>query len=136
MGRKTHLSIGRPLPDRTTIVVSRDRAFAATGILAAPSLDAAFAAARGDALRRAADTIVVAGGAEIYAQALPLAARIVITHVHRHVDGDVLFPPIDQKVWREIARDEHAAAAGDDAPFAVITYERAVSGAAAMEKSS
>ncbi len=124
MGRKTYLSIGRPLPGRTTIVVSRDRTFTAPGILAAPSLEAAFAAARGDALRRGADAIVVAGGADIYAQVLPLASRIVVTQVHRHVDGDVLFPPINPSIWREIARDEHAAAAGDDAPFTVVTYQR------------
>jgi len=66
MGRKTYLSIGKPLKGRTTIVVSRDAAFAAPGIVVAPSLDAAFDAARGDALRRGADAIVVAGGADIY----------------------------------------------------------------------
>jgi len=131
MGRKTYLSIGRPLPGRTTIVVSRDPAFSAPGIVAAPTLDAAFAAALGDALRRGADSIVVAGGADIYAQvlyghALPMASRIVVTRVHRYVDGDVLFPPIDPSIWREIARDEHAAAAGDDAPFTVVTYQREV----------
>src|SRR5580692_1734631 len=64
MGRKTYLSIGKPLSGRTTIVVSRDRAFASPGIVIAPSLDTALAAARGDALRRNADTIIVAGGAE------------------------------------------------------------------------
>jgi dihydrofolate reductase len=126
MGRKTYLSIGKALPGRTTIVVSRDSAFSAPGILAAPSLDAAFAAARGDALRRQADTIIVAGGADIYAQALPLTSRLVITHVHRRVEGEALFPAIDPKVWREVARDEHAAAAGDDAAFAVVIYAPAI----------
>src|SRR5580658_2434635 len=72
MGRKTFLSIGKPLPGRTAIVVSRDRDFAAPGILVAPNLDAAFTAALGDALRRGADAIVVAGGAGIYLQALPM----------------------------------------------------------------
>ncbi len=124
MGRKTYLSIGKPLAGRTTIVVSRDRAFAAPGIVAASSLDAALAAARGDALRRSADSIVVAGGADIYAQALPLASHLVITHVHKRVDGDVRFPAIDRALWREIARDEHAAAGGDEAAFAFVTYER------------
>src|ERR1700735_876624 len=85
MGRKTYLSIGKPLPGRTTIVVSRDRNFAAAGIVVAPSLDAALATARGDALRRGAHTIVVAGGAEIYAQAMPLAARLVVTRIHKDV---------------------------------------------------
>ena len=124
MGRKTYLSIGKPLAGRTVIVVSRDPSFAAPGILVAPTHEAALAAARGDALRRAADWIVVAGGAEIYAQTLPLAARVVVTRVHRCAEGDVLFPPIDGGAWRETARQKHAAAAGDDADFSVVIYER------------
>ena len=124
IGRKTYLSIGKPLKGRTTIVVSRDQAFAAPGIVVAGSLDAAIAAARADALRRGADTIVIAGGADIYAQALPLATRLDITAVHKHVDGDTRFPAIDPKVWHESARSEHAPAAEDDAPFTFITYER------------
>jgi dihydrofolate reductase len=125
IGRKTFLSIGKPLPGRTTIVVSRDRDFAAPGIFVAPSLDAALAAARGDALRRAADAIIIAGGAEIYGQAMPLAARLAITHVHKRADGDARFPPIDAKTWRETAREEHAPAADDEAAYAFVTYERA-----------
>ncbi len=129
MGRKTYLSIGKPLPGRTTIVASRDAKFAAPGLVVAPSLDAAFSAARGDALRRNADAIVIAGGADLYAQALPLATRLVITHVHERVDGDARFPPLDRGVWRETARAEHAAAAGDEAAFAFVTYERAAAAA-------
>jgi len=129
VGRKTYQSIGKPLAGRTMIVVSRDRTFAARGIVAAPSLAAAFAAACGDALRRGTDSIIVAGGADIYAQSLPLASRLVITEVHRRVAGDTLFPAIDRKVWREIAREEHAPAADDDAAFALVTYERRMAGA-------
>ncbi len=124
MGRKTYLSIGKPLAGRTTIVVSRDRAFAASGILAAQDLDAALAAARGDALRRNADTIVVAGGADLYAQALPMAARLAITEVHKSVDGDARLPPIDPKVWREIERIEQQGGTEDEFPFAFVAYER------------
>jgi dihydrofolate reductase len=125
VGRKTYLSIGKPLTGRTTIVVSGDPTFAAPGIVVAPNLDAAFAAARGDALRRGTDAIVIAGGADIYAQALPQSTHLAVTHVHKHVDGDVRFPAIDPKIWRETARDEHEAAAEDDAPFAFVSYERA-----------
>ena len=125
MGRKTFLSIGKPLAGRTNIVVSRDPAFAAPGVVVAPSLDVAFAAARGDALRRQVEEIVVAGGADIYAQAMPLAARIAMTYIHRAVEGDAYFPAIDGRIWHEIARDEQKAAAGDDAAFAYVTYERA-----------
>jgi dihydrofolate reductase len=126
MGRKTYLSIGRPLKGRTTIVVSRDRGFTAPGIVVAPSLDAALATARGDALRRNADAIVVAGGADIYAQAMPPATRLAITHVHKRIDGDAYFPAIDPNEWHESARSEHEAAAEDEAAFAFVTYERAI----------
>jgi dihydrofolate reductase len=124
MGRKTYLSIGKPLPGRTTIVVSRDSAFAAPGLVVAPSLDAALATARGDALRRNADAIVVAGGAEIYAQALALATRLVITEVHKRVDGDARFPAIDPDLWQESERLEHQPATGDEAAFGFVTYQR------------
>jgi len=136
MGRKTYLSIGKPLAGRTTIVVSRDGAFAAPGIVVAPSLDAAVAAAHGDALRRQAPEIIVAGGGDIYAQAMPLAARLAITYIHAAVDGDAYFPEIDGRIWREIARDERAAAAGDDAAFAFVTYERAPPVSATAEAAS
>jgi dihydrofolate reductase len=127
MGRKTFRSIGRPLAGRTTIVVSRDRAFAAPGIVVAPDIEAALACARGDALRRGAECVMVAGGAELYAQTMPLAERLDITYVHRAVDGDTYFPVIDRSIWDETAREEHAAADGDEAAFAFVTYRRAAS---------
>lgn len=130
MGRKTFLSIGRPLGGRTTIVVSRDLGFLAPGIVTAASLAAALATARGEALRRGSDAIVVAGGADIYSQTLPLAARLAITEVHKRVDGDSRFPAIDRDTWRQIARSEHAAAADDETSFAFVTYERRTAAAA------
>ena len=124
MGRKTYLSLHvKPLPRRTNIVVSRDPAFTADGVLVARSLEGALATARGDALRRGTDIIVI-GGADIYAQALPLAARLEITQVHLRPDGDSTFPPIDPAVWRETARIPHPAGPGDDAPFDIVTYVR------------
>jgi dihydrofolate reductase len=125
MGRKTFASIGRPLAGRTTIVVSRDRALTVPGAVVAPSLEAALAVAHGDALRRRADAVIVAGGADIYLQAMPMATRLAITEVKKRVDGDAAFPPIDRQAWREAARSEHAATADDEAPFAFVTYERA-----------
>ncbi len=129
MGRKTFLSIGKPLKGRTTIVVSRDAAFAAPGVVVAADLDAALTAARGDALRRNSDTIVIAGGADIYAQTLPLATRLAITEVHTQIDGDTRFPVIDAKIWRESARNEQKPAAGDEVPFTFVTYERVIDAA-------
>jgi dihydrofolate reductase len=124
MGRKTYLSIGKPLAGRTTIVVSRDRTFAAPGILVAPTLADAFTAARGDALRRGADSIIVAGGAEIYAQAMPQATHLAITWVHKHVEGDARFPAIDPNIWRETSHEQHHPQAEDEAAFAFVSYER------------
>ncbi len=125
LGRKTFTSIGKPLAGRTTIVISRDTNFSAPGIVVAPNFDAALTSARGDALRRNADAIIVAGGADIYAQALPLATRLVITEVHKRVDGDTRFPAIDSKLWREAARNEQQAGPQDEAAFALVVYERA-----------
>jgi len=125
MGRKTYLSIGKPLPGRTNIVVSRDAGFVAPGLLVAGSLDAALSAARDDALRRGGHEIVVIGGSDIYAQCMPLADRLEITHVHARPDGDTRFPPIDRALWREIARSEHSAGPQDEVNFTYVTYVRA-----------
>ena len=125
MGRKTYLSIGRPLAGRTNVVLSRDRSFAAPGVVVASSLDAALAAARADALRRGAAEIIIIGGAEIYQQTIGAADRLVITRVDLMPRGEAMFPPIDRTVWKEVGRSEHAAGPGDDAGFAVLIYERA-----------
>jgi dihydrofolate reductase len=126
LGRKTFASIGKPLAGRTTIVISRDENFGAPGIVVAPNFESALATARGDALRRNAGAIIVAGGADIYAQALPLATRLVITEVHKRVDGDTRFPAIDAKLWRETARSAQKPGPQDEAAFAFVTYQRVV----------
>jgi dihydrofolate reductase len=123
MGRKTYLSIGRPLPGRTNIVVSRDPAFTAPGLLVAPTPAAALAAARGDALRRRSDIIVI-GGADIFAQLLPVATRLELTRVHLRPEGDVLLPSIAWAEWRETARRDIPRGPHDDAGFSVVSYQR------------
>jgi dihydrofolate reductase len=129
MGRKTYLSIGKPLVGRTNIVVSRDPNFAALGVLVAPSLETALAAARGDALRRGADAIAVIGGADLYAQTLGRADRLVITHVHLHPEGDTMLPAIDPQVWNEVVRSEHQPGPADAAGFSIVVYDRNTAGA-------
>jgi dihydrofolate reductase len=126
LGRKTYQSIGKPLPGRTTIVISRDHSFSAPGIVTAPSLDAALTIARGDALRRGAGAIIIAGGADIYAQALPRTTRLLVTELHKPVEGDARFPAIDRQIWREGARSEQQPGPQDEAAFAFVTYERAI----------
>jgi dihydrofolate reductase len=125
MGRKTFLSLSiKPLPGRTNIVVSRDPAFTAPGISVARDLATALAMARADAMRRGTDAIMVIGGADIYAQTMPLAARLEITRIRMDAAGDAHFPPIDAAMWRETARTERMAGEGDDAPFDTVTYVR------------
>jgi dihydrofolate reductase len=125
MGRKTYLSIGKPLPGRTNIVVSRDPGFAPSGVMVARDLDSALAMARDDALRRGADEIVVIGGTGLFEQTMPVADRMEITHVHAHPAGDTYFPPIDAARWRVDARSEHPAGPQDEAAFSYVTYARA-----------
>ena len=124
MGRKTYESIGKPLPGRETIVVTRDVGFSVPGVLAAPDLAAAIALARDRAVAMGADEVVIAGGGEIYAQALVLADRMVITHVELAPEGDAFFPPIDRQVWREVSRERCEPGEKDDASFTIAVYER------------
>ena len=125
MGRKTFLSIGKPLDGRTNIVMTRDRTFAAPGIVTAATLEKTLEVARGDAFRRGADQIVVIGGREVFAQVMPFADRLDITLVHAKPAGDTYFPEIDRQVWREAERSDHPAGPQDDAGYSRITYIRA-----------
>jgi dihydrofolate reductase len=124
MGRRTFCAIGKPLAGRTNIILSRDPAFAAPGTLVAGNIDDAMTAARGEALRRAAAEIIVIGGADVYRQTRGVADRLVITHIDLQPEGDARFPPIEPELWKVAHRTEHAARPGDDADFAVLTYER------------
>ncbi len=119
MGRRTWESIGRALPDRQSIVVTRQRDFAAPGAEVAPSLE--------DAIARVVrpDPVYCIGGAEIFRAALELATRMHVTEIDADFPGDALFPEYDRMEWREAAREVHPA--GTDAAFAYafVTYERA-----------
>jgi dihydrofolate reductase len=127
MGRRTYLSIAaryRPLPGRTNVVVSRNPDFSAPGAVVAPALGVGFAVARGDALRRGIATVMVAGGGDIYAQAMAFADEIALTLVHCRPPGDTLFPAIDPQLWQEVSRIEQPAAADDSVAFAYVCYRR------------
>jgi dihydrofolate reductase len=124
MGRKTFASIGRPLPGRTNIVVTRDAGFRAAGAVVTTSFADARAVAIGDALRRSADEIAVIGGAEIYAQWLACADRLEITEVHARPEGDTYFAAIDATDWEEVARVRNPAGSDDSAAFSYVTYRR------------
>jgi dihydrofolate reductase len=118
MGHRTFDSIGRPLPGRTNIVVSRQPGLAIDGVIVAGSLDAALAAAG------AAPEIAVIGGAEIFRQALARTDTIHLTRVHARVDGDVFFPELDPAKWREVAVEHHAADERHLYAFSFITLQR------------
>jgi dihydrofolate reductase len=124
MGRKTFISLRRPLPGRTNIVVTRDAGFRAAGAVVTTSFEGARAVATGDALRRSASEIAVIGGAEIYAQWMELADRLEITEVHTRPEGDTYFAAIDGAVWEEVARERNSAGPDDSADFSYVTYRR------------
>jgi dihydrofolate reductase len=124
MGRKTYESIGKPLKDRTNIVLTRDPGWAAPGTVPAVSLDAAIDAAWQGAGKCGVNEIMVIGGRDVFAATMPMADRLEITHVHAAPEGDVLFPPIDPTMWAVVSRQEHPAGPDDDAGFSVVTYSR------------
>ncbi len=118
MGRRTFESIGRPLPGRHNIVLTRDLRWSAPGATVVRSLDEALAAA-GDA-----PEIMVIGGADLYRQVLPLAHRIELTEVESDLDGDVHLAAFPSSEWRESAREAHAADDRHAWPFSFVTLER------------
>jgi dihydrofolate reductase len=125
MGRKTFESFGgKPLPKRLNIVCSRQPGLTLPGAVVTGSLDAALAIAHAEALRSGADEIAVLGGADIYAQALPLADRLVITHVEAAPEADAVFPAIDPSIWTGAELFTAQAGPGDDHAFRVVDYRR------------
>jgi dihydrofolate reductase len=132
MGRKTFDSIGKPLPGRETIVLTRDPAYARDGVLVAHDLERALELAEKAADRLGADEIAIVGGGEIYSQTLPRAARIEFTEVALEPEGDAYFPEMDPGAWRETHREPHSAnlEAGDEADYAFVTYDRITNGRA------
>jgi dihydrofolate reductase len=124
MGRKTFESIGRPLPGRHNIVVTRDAGWAHEGATRAVSLEEAFALAFDAAGDAEAGMVMIVGGGEIYAAAMPLADRLEITRVHATPEGDTRFPEIDPRIWREVAREAPERGARDSASVTFLTYRR------------
>lgn len=122
MGRKTFESIGKPLPGRHNIVLTRDLAWLAEGVTRAANLAEAIAAAGLDPRARA-DKIMVIGGAQIYAEALPSATRIELTEIDSEPVGDTVLPAFDPARWREVAREAHPAA-GEAPGHAFVTLVR------------
>lgn len=125
MGRKTFQSIGKALPGRETIVLTRDVNWhCPDGVHARSSLDEALRLANEIGIKMGATDIAIVGGADLYAQTLPLADRILLTLVHAEPAGDTFFPKFEHMPFNEVMREPHQAGAGDDHPFTFVTYAR------------
>lgn len=122
MGRRTFESIGKPLPGRQNIVLTRDAQWRAAGVTVAANLAEAIAAA-GLQQHARPDEIMIIGGAQVYAEALPSARRMYLTEVHAAPEGDTRLPGFAAAVWREVAREDFPAK-GDMPGYSFVTLER------------
>lgn len=118
MGRKTYESIGRPLPGRTNIVLTRSSDFHPEGVLVATGLEQALDLAAG------AEEVMIIGGGSIYELALPLAGRLYLTYVENSYQGDAWFPDFDQTLWQMISSEEHRADGKNSSDYRFVTYQR------------
>ena len=120
MGRKTYESIGKPLPGRRNLVITRNRDYSAAGCEIVHSLDEAIAACRG------ANELFIIGGAELYRESLPRAQRLEFTEIHAEFEGDATFPEYFLAHWRETGREIHINEAGIPFRYDFVRYERIV----------
>jgi dihydrofolate reductase len=118
MGRKTYESIGKPLPGRTSVVVTRNAGYAPPGVITANSLEGAISAC-GDE-----NEIFVIGGAELYRQAIALADRVYLTEIDAQIPGDAYLTELDSKQWRETGREGHMPDEKNAYPYQFVTYDR------------
>ncbi len=124
-GRKSFADLGyKPLPKRPNIIVTRQKDFKADGVDVVHSLEEAIDLAKSIAQKTKVDEIFVAGGSEIYAQAIPIADYIYITDIHAQPEGDALFPVFDQKDWREIKREHHQVRPAEEYDYTIRVLER------------
>jgi len=124
MGRRTYETIGRPLPGRESVVITRNPQFAPEGITVMPNFEVALVAASEVAREMGTDEVIAFGGSEIYAKALPLAKRIERTEIHLSPDGDTKFPEFDPADWIEVAREDYPVGIDGAAAHSFVTLER------------
>ncbi|HTO28085.1 MAG TPA: dihydrofolate reductase [Devosia sp.] len=124
MGRKQYETVGKPLPGRTNIVVTRQEDYRPEGVLVFQNLDAALARAREIAQTDGVDEIMIIGGGQLYAQLIDRADRLYITHIDLNPPGDVRFPAISQEDWAVVDLPEVAPSPRDEATYRVKVYER------------
>jgi dihydrofolate reductase len=119
MGRKTFDSLGKPLPNRTTIIITRNKNYSQEGCIIVHSLQEAIEAAKAD------ENPYILGGAEIYKQALEIADKLDLTFVHHQFEADVFFPEIDLNIWKESSREDCKADEKNNYNYSFVTYLRA-----------
>lgn len=120
MGRKTFESIGRPLPERTNIIMTREKSFQSPGCVVVHSPEEAVQAAGNT------EEVMVIGGSSIYEQFLPIANRIYLTIIDQEFDGDAHFPEFDKNEWKEAAREDHEADEKNPYRYTFLTYEKEI----------
>jgi dihydrofolate reductase len=124
MGRRTFESVGKPLPGRPNIVLTRDAGFRPPGVEVTDSLDKAVKLAAEQAAKLGAEEIAVIGGGEIYALALPRASRVYLTEVQASPDGNARFPDLDRADWREVSRDGPYQGPNDTYAYSFVVLDR------------
>ena len=118
MGRKTFESLGKPLPNRTTIIITRNKNFTQHGCIVVNSLNEAIEATKED------ENPYILGGAEIYKQALDIADKLDLTFVHQNFEADVFFPEIDFNIWKETSREDFNSDEKNKFNYSFVTYLR------------
>lgn len=124
MGRKSFDALGKPLPGRTNIIITRDKSWHADGAMVAHTLEEGIAIAKDIARKDGKDEVFIGGGAEIYKLALPLSDRLYYTEVHLKPEGQIHFPTFDRSQWVEIKREFHEALPGEDGNFTITVLDR------------
>lgn len=124
MGRKTFESIGKPLPGRVNIVITRDTSFTYEGVITAHSVEMAIDVAKSMAEVKGLKEIMVIGGAEIYTLFLPFADRLYLTRIHAEIDGDTSFPELNPDEWLEYSREDHVAGEKDSHDHSFLVLDR------------
>ena len=124
MGRKTYESIGKPLPGRANIVLTRDRNWQAEGVLTGHSLEDVLRLANEEAQKSGAREIAIIGGNALFAETLPIVSKIELSEVHAKPEGDVFFPQYDRTAFRETRREGPIKGEKDDVAYSIVTLER------------
>lgn len=127
MGRKTFESIGRPLPKRTNIVITRQSDFQPDGVVVVSSLEQALESARAEAAKAddaSLRDVIIMGGAQIYTQALPRVDRLLLTEIDAEIEGDTFFPEFDRSEWQETSREHREPCEKNPFPYDFVAYQR------------